>query len=425
MIRITSKKLLIFLLVFSSLIPDLGIKINTFGFNWTFYRFTVLVCILIYLQMHKDSNRLVKKSAYQKWKHLMVGWVIYGAILMVISPYKDPHNGFIEILSIFNGAACLLILLSVIQDEADVNQMISIIYWVYLFMISLGLFEIITGFHLPMSYFRDPTITFLGSRRAATGVFYSENDYSSFITAFVPVMLMKKKNWMMSIFGLSGAVYINTMNDANICLIAMVAGIVFYFVFIKKYGKRGQSILRGFLIVMVVIAIIFIWRNIDSLSNNVTLLNVIRTQQLNAGKSQGSLYVRMIMYADSLKAAVNTYGLGIGPAAFANYFIAHPSASHLVNPHNMYLEVLVEYGLIITVIFIHGIFKLVNQTRKNTQKFFEKKSVNKYLIVCEILLVYCVVCIASSSFIGYAWQWVLIALGIVMASTNDREVSLV
>lgn len=426
MMKIDSRHLLIDLIVISSIIPNLGIKFTTFGFTWTFYRTVVLVCIFIYFQMRNKKDALIRRASYRQWKFFMSGWILYGSILMLLSPYRDFHNGFIELLSLFNGAACMFLLLSSIHNEDDIEHLMNLIYWIYILMIIVGITEILTGFHLSMSYFNDQTVMHIGDRAAATGFFYSENDFSACITAFVPIMFLSRRNnhiaGITGIIGIIGAFCINIVNDANICVIAMVAGVLFYFVLVKKYGRCRQAISRTILFLTVLVAGVYIWINIDDFADAVRLLYVIRAQRINAGMSQGSLYARLTMYADSMKAAIRTWGIGIGPAAFTNYFIANPSASGLVNPHNLYLEILVEYGVIIAVMFVYRIFGIIVKTRRKVQYCKDKKIRNKYLIVCEMILLYCICCIASSSFMGYAWQWIIITLGVAMAVLEEKDI---
>lgn len=377
------------------------------------------VAILIYLQIPKTEERLVERSVYMKWIFLLIVWLIYGIILMNLSPYTDPHLGFIEVLSIFNGLICMYILVSIIRNHKDIEQIVTIVFYVYIALVMIGMAEIILGVHLPMSYFNDATITHIVGRTAATGVFYSENDFSTFLTSLAPLMIYRKKKRVLGLAALLGAIYINTINDANICVIAMVFGVAYYFVFIKKYGKRGQAVLRGLLIAIIAVAVIFVWRNIDTLKNSSRLLMAIRTQHLNARQSYGSLYARFMIYVDSLKASVNTYFLGIGPAAFTNYFKAHPSISGLVNPHNLYLEILVEYGGIIAGFFTVGLFKLIYQLRKKILKSVDRNTRRKLIAGCEMLVLYSISCIASSSFIGYSWQWIVISLGTILLGVSE------
>lgn len=419
--RISLKAFLIFLLVFASLIPDIGIKFSTMGFNWTLYRIVIVVGILRYLQLPKNKEKMIARFAYRRWVLLMTGWVCYGTILLVISPYRDPHKGFVELLSIFGGLICILVLTSVLQEAYDLEQIISVVQCVFLALVILGCFECATGFHLPMSYFHDGTVTHLGGRRAATGVFYSENDFSSFLTCFMPVMLYGRRGRTISFFSMIGVLYVDYINDANICLIAIIIAISFYLIFIKKYGKNGRKVVSGMLIVLGCIVVVYVWNNLKDLSNVSTLIRTIYVQYSSMALSEGSLYARLVIYADSLKAALHTAFLGIGPAAFSNYFYAHPSLSGLVNPHNLYLEMLVEYGLVITGAFIFEIFKMIHTLRKKAIMCSNKGIRLKYIVGCEMLVLYCFVCIASSSFIGYAWQWIVMTIGIALVGTPEEK----
>ena len=395
------------------------------GFNWTLYRTSILVCILMYLNMSKRIERLVEKSAYIKWIYLLSIWFVWGVVLLLVSPYRDYHNGFIELLSVFNGLMCFFIVLSVIRSTEDLKQIVSIVYYVYLMLVIIGLMEIFTQFHLPMSIFNDETVSsYLFARKGATGVFYSENDFSTFLACFVPILMCKNKHKILSLVTTIGAIVICSYNDANICLIAMLFGLGYFFLFLKKYGKNDRYVIRWVMLVILLLIVILIWNCLDALSDHIALLNVIRVQQINAVNKQGSLYVRMVMYLDSLKAAFNTFFLGIGPAAFSNYFMENPSKSGLINPHNLYLEILVEYGLIILMGFCFCIFGLLNRLRKRVYITEDKMTRIRLIAGCEMVFIYSIACIASSSFIGYAWQWVLIAICTAFSGVRDNVIAM-
>lgn len=422
MMKVSTNRVLIFLLVFSSLVPGIGFKISTLGFNWTFYRMSVLICILIYLQMPNKTEKLITRQYYYRWNALLFGWLIYGIILMALSPYRDLHNGFVELLSIFNGAMCIYILVSAIRKTEDLDLIVSIIFWIYIVLVVFGIYETLTGFHLQVSKFSDQSAIYLANEtKYATGIFYAENDFCAFLTCFCPIMIYKKRRCLLGVFGIIGTIYINFVNDANICTIAMLVGAVFYIVFIKQYGRRAQRIMRLGVGGMFIIAAIAIWNNIDTLSANNTLLYVIRIQQLNFGRSQGSLYHRIMMYKDSLQAAFDTFFIGTGSASFSNYFISHTSVSGLVNPHNLYLEVLVEYGLIIMISFAVGIFKLIIVIRKKLLRNYDKSTRWRLISGCEMLVIYSIACLAPSSFLGYAWQWILITIGILLSGMPEHK----
>lgn len=419
--RLTLRKFLIFLLVFASLIPNIGIKVNTFGFNWTLYRASIVVGIFLFMQLSKNRERLIPRPPCKWWITLMGWWILYGIVLLIVSPYKDLHKGFVELMSLFNGLVCIWILTSVLQEARDLEQIISIVQVVFMALVVWGCIECLTGIHLPMSIFRDDNIVRHVSQYSATGIFYGENDFSAFLTCLLPIMFYRKRGRLLSIFMALGVIYICYINDANICLMALMVGVGYYFIFIKKYGKNRGIIVRCCLLTLVIGLLMYIWINLKELAKSSNLLFVIYTQYSNISLSSGSMYSRIVIYLDSLKAAVYTFFLGIGPSAFSNYFYTYPSKSGLVNPHNLYLEMLVEYGLIITVAFVAGLIKMIHGLRRKAIGCHNKSVRLKYIAGCEMLVMYSMVCIAPSSFIGYAWQWIILTIGIALLGTAQEK----
>ncbi len=171
----------------------------------------------------------------------------------------------------------------------------------------------------------------------------------------------------------------------------------------------------------VVVITIFIMLNISRFAGRISFFNVLHEQMKGFRLGYGSLLRRVTIYIDSIKAAANTLFIGIGPAGFEEYFTAHPSASGLKNPHNFYLEVLVQYGLIIAALFVTGLIRLLSSIVSMYKMASNKDDKSRYLALFEIFVVYAMVCIASSSFIGYLYQWILLGVGATVVSGRITE----
>ena len=418
-LKLSTKKIIIFLLVFTTLIPDIGIRINTFGFNWTLLRAATPLCILLWLiTRRRDTVPMADRRLRNLWCGFMLIWVVYGAILMVVSPYRDIHGGFIELLTLFNGLVGIYILTSLTEKREDLQLILDVIFFVGAVLVLIGLAEIVTGYHLPMSEFNAPgQIIKLDALppNGATGLSFGVNDFSTLLTCISPVFLIRRKRLPVGIVFFLGAFFIHMKNDANICIFALLIGVVFYVCFLWNIGRTAQRVLRWSAVVIMALVIVVVWINIDYLAERISIMNTIKVQIQNLDYNQGSMWMRKTIYEDTLAGAADTYLLGTGPASFSNYFTVHPSESRLVNPHNLYLEILLEYGIGIAFVFVCGLLYLIFRLRKKILRTREKNTRWELVILCEMLVIYAVACIASSSFIGYAWQWLLFTLGIIAA----------
>lgn len=409
------------LLVLAALLPNVGITFNTFGFHWTIGRILFFLSLLFFLCC--SGLRITVGCRKFTWAKFLASWLIYGAILLIISRYSPMHNGVVELIALFNGFLCIAILNDIKVSRQDIDTVIVLIFTMLVIYILLGIIEINTGYHLPTSEYSDVSVmndlSVVRSTRGATGPMYGGNDFSAMLTCLLPIGLYKKKWRPLFFASLIGVIYIDFVNDANICLIGIIIGTIFYLVAMVGLGKNGWRAIRLFFLFIFITMSIFVFINLKGIGQHITLFEVINVQIQNYKLGFGSLYARLIMYLDSLKASVDTFFLGIGPAGFSEYFKAHPSSSGLTNPHNMYLEVLVQYGLIITALFVTGLIKLIVRCRKLYCQVNTDEEKNRFLALTEIFLLYSIVCLASSSFIGYSYQWLLIGVGSALAGQKD------
>lgn len=421
--RVNLKRVNLLVLVLAVFMPNIGVTFETFGFHWTLGRILFFISMIILICRARGRIYIRFQNSY--WAKLLVFWLLYGGILMILSQYSPLHNGFVELLAVFNGFLCIYIIDQSNVTEWDIDFIVTLIFWILLFYIVFGFFELFTGIHFPTSIYNDLEIlqrdqSGIRNTRGCTGPMYGENDFSAMLTCLLPIGLYKRKWRPLFIISLIGVVIINQINDANICQLAIVIGGFFYLVCLAGLGKKNGKIIRLIMLIVVVVIAIFAMLNFSRLARRISFFNVLKEQIKGYQLGYGSLLKRVILYIDSIKAAANTLFIGIGPAGFEEYFKAHPSASGLTNPHNLYLEVLVQYGIFITVFFVAGLIRLLSSLISVYKRASNKDDKNRYLALSEIFVVYAIVCVASSSFIGYSYQWIL--LGIGAAAVNGRIV---
>ena len=409
---IASNRILLTLIVIFSIIPDLGIKISTWGFNWTIYRLVVIASTIIIVRIEGIDLKIMIQSFSFRWFLFLTFWIIYGLLLTIISPYADLHNSFVELLSLLNGALTFLIINYLINNEDDILWIEFIIYLIFNFLIIFAFCEIITGKHLHTSAFYDANSGFFmyNNYKLATGFMYNVNDFSALLTCLSPILLVKR--WGIGRYiTLAGLIIVNLINDASICNMALLVSLTYVFLIIKGKNAVVTSIKRALFIAIVVFFIMYIVSlGVYGLSEQKGILGAVSNQVINYKNSSGSLFVRFNVYKEAIKGWIDSGFFGVGPKGFSKYFIENVNTTNIINPHALLLEILLEYGIVVFTIFAVLIILMFRESNKLYKKYMLVCNNYEYLVIMAFIVVYLIASFAPSAFIGYSYQWLLLAL---------------
>lgn len=400
------------LLALAALVPDIGLKVSTFGFVWTIYRFLSIASLLLIIILDRGTLHVNKGDFHLQWIKLMIVWVLYGFLSMQISTYSDRHAGYIELLSILNGSIILYVSYAVSVNQDVFEKLVKTIRYVLIVFLIIGFVEISTGKHLNASMFNDTSnrtvVLYNLSRNVATGLMYNQNDFSAFITSLNCVCFYqsrKRTKWIYMIL----VFIVNIVNNATICNSSIIVGLLFYYLILNNFrGDRSKFKIVIFILLTVFIILFgLIFDYTDSIFGR--YLSSIDIQISNVRLATGSLYKRLIIYFDSIRALIRSWFLGVGPSGITNYFKENPSISGLTDPHALLLEILSQYGVLIFTWFVVLLVKMFNYSRRG---FFSvnNDSENRYLMSMQVIITYVIVSFAPSTFIGYSYQWLLIAV---------------
>ena len=407
----TLGRLLLTLVVITSLVPDIGIKFATFGFHWTAYRLTMFIALILSLCMHSGKVAIIRKSHTGRMTVLMGVWIVYGLILLVSSPYSVQHSGLIELLSILNGFFLFMSINALGIKEGYVHLIDKIVIWVVNILLFVALFEIVTGKHLAASSFNNSASSAYGyaNIHMATGFSYNINDFSAMLSCLFPVVFIAdntKKKWIT----LAGIVVVNLINDATTCNLAIIVSVGFLYIINSNVGSRWRLIRRMLVWIALLLICIFLVYGQSYLFNRSGILGALSRQIFYARRGSGSLYARLTIYKDAIIAWINSGMLGMGPSSFSNYFSQKVSLSGLVNPHSLALEILFQYGIIIFAWYAILLFKMFSGAYRIYKRKDVQENKKKYSMVMMIIIVYAIASFAPSTFLGYAYQWLLVAM---------------
>ena len=406
--RLSYRILTAFIVLFA-IIPDIGVKFTTLGFTWTALRLTMGFGLFWFLATRRYSVQIRLTALSDQWMIFLLCWFLYGAVQLVLCRYSNTHNGVIELLAIWNGVMVFALFKALVTTEAARKFVVNLLLILLVLLLLVGAFEILTGLHLPWSGYNDigSTINKLPNKHLATGFMYNTNDYSALITCLSAVLLEKRFGIMR--FGLLAAVIgINFINDANLCNLAVFSFILLYGIFLPHVDyKREVSVKVVFIIILccgVFAAVVF---GFLSRGKMVQALN-LQLQRASAG--QGSLFKRINMYRDAVTAWLKEGLLGFGPSSFAQYFTKNPSKSGIVNPHSLIIEIMFQYGIPILFGYLYMFVKTIGRLMKRLRYESYLPNREKYIMCLAFMLLYFVSSFAPSSFLGYIYPWLMIAL---------------
>lgn len=452
--------LVAFCIIFGGVLNSGSFRIA--GMVITLYRFSIPLFTIIFLTRRwkkKEWRILSFSKSFMLYALMMIFWIIYGGFLLMTSPYAPLHDGLKELIDLSLGLLSIYCIYECCDTRDKIHFFMNILKIFAVIFVCIAILEMFTGVHLPTSEygkyqtFKNLDYIFLigiSSKQLfpITTTFYGINDFSVLISVLFPLFYIEKeqkrseKIWNgITMFTI---VLILTFSDANICIMGIIAATLFRVIFRAK--RRNAIISLGFIILVQqcisglvgkLILLIktgihqlhlvdmnsnalketFIKMSKDASKKTTTLTEVMSSQVHNANDGAGSLWYRMMLALDSLEMWVKSHLLGVGPSGFSAYLKKNGSRTYLTNPHNWWLEILSQYGILVFLAYFASMIYVFFKNFMDYLKYRDEKQL-QFLCMCVIFVIGCM---APSSFLGYSYQWILPALGIAFISIKSNS----
>lgn len=452
--------LMMYIVVFLMLTGNVvSSNIRIWGLVLSAYRVFIPFCFSLFigLRFYKRSvEHIFRNHMLILYCGMIILWVVWGIGLLLISPYVNIREALKDLLSLILGMASIYCFWEICDNEDILKKVFKCIRIICMILSIWALFEILTGVYSLFSKYywleiverkdwvavgleglKDDSIYF------ATTIFHNVNDFSCFLAIFLPLFFVtpentKKENILRSI-GLLFILFILSVNDSNIAIISISVATIFYFIFSKNKKYAGGLLALSFAFLSFgnkIICSFFIFikshlpiavpasankygsiLDLIKIKNMIGLKETVEIQVMDAmGGSANSLMCRWQITLTSLRMTAKSKLMGIGPSAFTNFIERNEKDSLLVDPHNWWLEILSQYGIIIFILYVTvmaWIFVSVCLIYKKTGSYVELT----YLCMC---LIFCLACIAPSNYLKCTYQWILPAIGIVLIGFDQR-----
>lgn len=319
--------------------------IGAFGLGFVIYRY-----------------KWFKNSYYNKWVTFLLFWGLWIVLSLIWTP--DKLLGFTYTFHMLSMCGIMMLLFYAVQHSKQPFRSIAwgwILFIIIIFPIAR--WEIITGEHLSSGSYSDGQVLGGKTRIFAAVTFQNLNSMVLMLTLalpFISLMLLTKANsikfkflCLLCLLSAGWILIINASRAGILCLSTCAALLLYYYYKTNKYTGKGTVIAFGVLVGY------FVIKNWDSLEFLIQI-----EERLNGRSSIMEDHVRPMLIRNGLMAFLNTWGIGGGVMSMISLY-THFTHSSIHYAHNLALELLMEYGVIIPIIFFILFYDNLFKIRKN------------------------------------------------------------
>ncbi|WP_163099320.1 O-antigen ligase family protein [Peribacillus alkalitolerans] len=408
------KNIILYLFVFSSFLGPGLLSVRVGPISLFPYRVLLPVVGILFFYgwfFRNDRFSILHKKPVKPVLTYFILWVILGVVTIVWG--KSTVDVIKEVFFLALGILMIFIFSTFFKKERDFKAILYVWMAGLLIIIALGFWNHFTKQALPTSrMFEAPMYI----RDRPTGVFKNENDFASFlsISVFLLIPFIRYyKNWLVKLAGmmiLLSSVYLidATLSRANI--LALAIGVVFWLLFFTTKKEKQFLVIIG--IGGMILGIALFSDTIIMMLNDIIIK--VKDVLFQTGNETGSNSIRINLLKNALLFIAKTVGIGIA-AGNIEYYIENYSlfpTLGTLNLHNWWMEILVQYGLLVFVgyiiIYLWMIISLL-------RLFFASSTATDRGLsaaLCTSLVVFSLASVSPSSILTLNYSWVLWAFAI-------------
>ncbi|MDR7073168.1 O-antigen ligase family protein [Fictibacillus barbaricus] len=401
---------LLYLLIISSFFGPAVASVNIGPFSLFPYRLLFLIALPVFFFKYFQKDQLTPWSKINVKNIIMfhVVWVTYALISLIWA--KTIKAGIADFVFLVIGISLILFVTFVFKRERDYVNLLYIWVAMFLLLLIFGLINHLTLIHFPTSRFYGIDTY---QKSIPTSVFANENDFASFISIsfFFALALANHTKHLIVKAGAAGimlfSLYIMSLTSSRANYIAILLGLVFWFLFLTSRNIKKIIILAGAFIG--ILAILAVPHKIYNAF--ISVYGLIATLGNNTEGS--SVDIRINLIKNSFHFISESLGFGIGAGNSEYYmkeFALYPTHT-IINIHNWWIEMMVNYGififtgyLLIYVGLIYYLFNIFRESTGNNRMIAEA--------LCTALIAFFLASISPSSQITLNYLWLLFAFAI-------------
>ncbi|KYH05488.1 hypothetical protein A1704_10305 [Chryseobacterium cucumeris] len=395
--------IIVFLIIFS-------LSLGSFGGSFQPTRLLLLFLPFLLVKSTKGSHLHYNNTiTFGLFTYFV--WITYGLISLFWSP--DPQIGLTNEIVVMTTSMSSLLFFPLFLKDNDATLKLIRNAWIYGLALTLpiAIYEIVTMNHF--SYDDERLIGGIGIYAPYASVFFGNyNNYCVFICLCLPMVLWgiieegKKalKIFYLVVLGISVLIiFVNTNRTSMII-------IVIYLLSQIRLNYKNLSF-----IALILLLFYFSYTFLpDPLVQNIEILFKDRVNVDYSNDESGS--VRMYNFIAGIGFLIDSYGAGVGAGGYEYYMERSEYYKGIVNPHNFFLEIFAQYGIVIFSLFIIWLVKILIGFKKSVML-----SSNVKRLLYTSVLVIPIIGIINSDSLGNTYWWLYLTSLAIISSVGGKK----
>lgn len=346
---------------------------------------------------------------------LWFGWAVLSLLWC-----DNRMDGLSNIYYLFTGL-CLIGFTTVYLKENDVKLLLFIFIAVYTVVLAVGFWESATGWHLV-------TAGDIGYSKVPRGIFKNPNDLATYLVLYLPLLYVTARHCLgrvltaplavilVALMGIGVFLVVNTGSRANMLALALAAAAA-----VVIYLAQGRlKALRNMLAVILILFFICIGAAAVNPKINYWCgrqYRIAKHHLVSLEYVGGESSARMILFKNSLY-ELNSHSLmGVGAGNAEEHMKKYRTDDFLLLAlHNWWLEILINYGVFIFILYLAFYFKLLF----DLLKVAVRAGPGPVKLLAEssfiTLMAFSIAAVSSSSLMYARFMWIV--FGIALCSVH-------
>ena len=300
-------------------------------------------------------------------------------------------------------------------DSVDDLYIVTIIWLVVLGVtLFIGISETIDGYDLTGSRFYLPDISF--SAIAPRAFFGNPNNFATFLTLSTPLVLSffffsRKYHRIVFLFIFLASLYVMILTGSRLNYLALLL-IIVYFIAIAILSRRIKIEFNILIIGSLLLLLVFRGRIFQEMGS---LLYSFQSLMAEIAEPTRSIGIRINLIRNGFSFLLSTWGFGVGAGNFESWMQTRAlySTRNIINPHNWYLEVLANYGILIFVGYLVFYWSMLKKTYQILRTHWNNPKMRLIgVAVLGSLIGFLLASMSPSYVIAFRPQWLIFGLGL-------------